>query len=382
MWNAVRLEHETTMGAATRNGEELRHRSKMSAERRKVASESAPPASAQGAEVPRDDVLGPDEITRFSAEDKALGRHANKPTEIPLRGWGAVMRRVAREAVSDEAGTAAASCGFYALLALFPAISVAISLFGLVANPATVEGQLEALRDVLPASTFTLISARVHDLAAAGPTKLSWGLLVSLLVGTWSAMSGVKAIINALNVAYEEREARTFLRLNGVAFLFMLGGLFGTLLALTVIVAVPAALAFDWLGPLASAAVRICSFVLLLAFVVLGLAILYRFAPSRGQAKWRWITPGSLLAAGLWLLASLAFSFYVSNFGSYDAAYGALGGVVVALLWFYISAYAVILGAELNAELELQTRRDTTTGPVRPMGARDAFVADHVAAGP
>jgi membrane protein len=155
----------------------------------------------------------------------------------------------------------------------------------------------------------------------------------------------------------------------------------GVVLALTVIVVVPAALAFSWLGPLASAAVRACSLALLLGFAMLGLALLYRFAPSRAEAKWRWITPGSLLAAGLWLAVSLAFSFYVSNFGSYDAYYGTLGGVVVALMWFYISAYAVILGAELNAELELQTRRDTTTDPARPMGERDAFVADHVAAG-
>jgi membrane protein len=153
------------------------------------------------------------------------------------------------------------------------------------------------------------------------------------------------------------------------------------ILALTVIVGVPAALSFSWLGPLASIAVRVCSFGLLLGFVMLGLALLYRYGPSRAAAKWRWITPGSLLAAALWLAASLAFSFYVSNFGSYDAAYGTLGGVVVALLWFYISAYAVILGAELNAELELQTRRDTTTAPSRPMGERGAFVADHVAAG-
>ena len=166
-----------------------------------------------------------------------------------------------------------------------------------------------------------------------------------------------------------------------MALLFTLGGIVGVALALAVIVGVPAALPFTWLGPLASVAVRACSFALLLGFTVVALAVLYRFAPSRAEAKWRWITPGSLLAAGLWLLTSLAFSFYVSNFGSYDAYYGALGGVVVALLWFYISAYAVILGAELNAELELQTRRDTTTHPERPMGERDAFVADHVAAG-
>ena len=315
-----------------------------------------------------------------SAEDEALGRHAGRPGEIPGPGWRAVLRRVVNEAISDEAGTAAASCGFYALLALFPALSVAISLYGLVADPLTVEGQLEGLRDVLPPSTYEMIAARVRELAAKGPTELSWGLALGLLVALWSAMSGAKAIINALNVAYEERERRSLLRLNLVALLFTLGGLLGAALALAVIVGVPAALPFTWLGPLAAAAVRACSFALLLGFTVVALAVVYRFAPSRAEAKWRWITPGSLLAAGLWLAASLVFSFYVSNFGSYDAYYGTLGGVVVAMMWFYLSAYAVILGAELNAELELQTRRDTTEDPERPMGERGAFVADHLAA--
>jgi membrane protein len=211
---------------------------------------------------------------------------------------------VAREAISDKVGMAAASCGFYALLALFPAISVAISLYGLVADPLWVEGKLEAVRGVLPASAFDLIAARVHDLASAGPTKLSWGLALSLVVALWSAMNGTKAIFAALNLAYEEREKRSILHLNLVALLFTLGGIVGVVLALAVIVVVPAALAFAWLGPFAAAAVRACSFALLLGFVVLGLALLYRFAPSRADAKWRWITPGSALAAGLWLVAS------------------------------------------------------------------------------
>jgi membrane protein len=381
------------MAPVSRRGVTLAHRSEASAARRSVLAAAVPPPASpaqpgkggnqgQGQQEPRrDDTLEPDELGPASAEDRALGRQAGRPGEIPPRGWLAVLRRVMREAISDEAGTAAASCGFYALLALFPAISVAISLYGLVADPITVNDQLEGVRDVLPASTYDLIAARVHELAAAGRTKLSWGLALSLLVALWSAMSGTKAIISALNVAYEEREKRSLLRLNLVALLFTLGGMVGVVLALTVIVVVPTALAFTWLGPLASAAVRACSFALLLGFVMLGLAFLYRFAPSRADAKWRWVTPGSLLAAALWLAASLAFSFYVSNFGSYDTYYGTLGGVVVALLWFYISAYAVILGAELNAELELQTRRDTTTDPVRPMGKRGAFVADHVAAG-
>jgi membrane protein len=381
------------MTSAGRRGATLAHKTAASAARRPVlAADGAPPSPALTAPEgdarggpeepgpPRPDALGPEDLDRLSAEDLALGRHATRPGDIPGRGWLAVLRRVVNEAVSDEAGTAAASCGFYALLALFPALSVAVSLYGLVADPATVAGQLEAVRDVLPPSTYELVATRARELAAAGRTELTWGLALSLLVALWSAMNGTKSIIAALNVAYEERERRSFLRLNLVALLFTLGGIVGLTLGLAVIVVVPAALSFSWLGPLAAAAVRSCSFALLFGLTVAALSVLYRWAPSREVAKWRWITPGSLLAASLWLLASLAFSFYVSSFGAYDAAYGALGGVVVALLWFYISAYAVILGAELNAELELQTRRDTTTGPVRPMGDRGAFVADHVAA--
>ena len=341
--------------------------------------------AAQAPAVPRpeperEDVELPDDI-RLTQEDLDLGRHARRPSDIPARGWWAVIRRVMNEATGDQISMVAASCGFYSLLALFPAISVLISIYGLVLDPLTVERQLEAVRDVLPPTTYDLIAQRVHDLAAAGSTKLSWGLVVGMLIALWSAMAGTKAMLTALNVAYEETEKRSFLRFNLESFLFTLGGLFGVLLALTIIVGLPAVLnlVLWWLGPLTAVAIRVASFLLLLAFVMLALAVLYRYGPSRAEAEWHWVTPGSFLAALLWFAASLLFSFYVSNFGSYDAAYGSLGAVIVALMWFYISAFAVMLGAELNAELELQTRRDTTTGPIKPMGERGAFVADHVA---
>src|SRR3954470_743486 len=214
----------------------LRHRSPASAARRAVIGgvtpppPTCPPPADQGTpqqQEPRDDILGPEEVGRFSAEDKAQGRHAGRPGEIPPRGWWAVCRRVVREAISDEVGMAAASCGFYAMLALFPAISVSISLYGLVADPAAIEDQLAGLRDVLPASTYQMIAGRVHDLATVGPTKLSWGLAVSLPVALWSAMNGTKAVVRALNVAYEERERRSFLHVNLVAFLFTPGGILG-----------------------------------------------------------------------------------------------------------------------------------------------------------
>jgi membrane protein len=275
----------------------------------------------------------------------------------------------------------AASCGFYALLALFPAISVLISLYGLLLDPAQVEHQLQAVSGVLPPEAFNLIATQVHKLAAAGSTKLTWRLALGLLVALWSCMSGTKALLTSLNIAYEEQEKRSFLRYNLAALVFTLGGVIGVTLALAIIVGVPAILNLEWLGTGAAVAVRIISFLLLLAFVMLGLAVLYRFGPSREEPRWHWVTPGSIAAGILWLAASLLFSLYVSSFGSYDATYGSLGAVVVLLMWFWISAYVVLLGAELNAELELQTKRDTTSGPRQPMGRRGAFVADHVALG-
>lgn len=331
----------------------------------------------------RDDVLGPGEIARpeVRAEliDASVGHHATRPGEIPAKGWWQVLKRVWAETTSDKMSMMAASCAFYAMLALFPAISVLISLYGLFLDPATVEGQLEAVRDVLPAAAYDLVAQRVHDLAVKGSTTLSWGVALGLVFALWSATAGTKALIMALNIAYEETERRSFLRLNLVAIALTLAGIFGVSVALSVIVGVPAALRLEDLGPLAGIALRVVPAILLVAFVIVGLSALYRLAPDRQQARWRWITPGSVLAGVLWLLASTLFSYYVGHFASYDVTYGSLGAVVVALMWFYISAFVVMLGAELNAELELQTKQDTTTGPARPMGQRGAYVADHVA---
>jgi membrane protein len=207
-------------------------------------------------------------------------------------------------------------------------------------------------------------------------------LALGVLVALWSASAGTKALMSALNVAYEEEEKRGLIRFNLTALFFTLCGILGVVVALALIVGLPAFLRLEMVGPAGQLAARGVSHLLLLVCVVLGLALLYRYAPSRRRANWRWITPGSLVAAVAWLAASILFSLYVGRFASYDATYGPLGAVVVLLIWFYLSAFVVMLGAELNAELELQTSRDTTRGPERPLGRRGAFVADHVAAAP
>lgn len=333
----------------------------------------------------RHDVLGPGEIARSErvrgrlAIDPTIGHDAAKPSQISRTGWWQVLRRVWTETSSDQTSMSAASCAFYGMLALFPGISVLISLYGLALDPSAIEQQLQAVRDLLPQAAFELVAQRLHDLASRPATTLSWGLALGVLIALWSASAGTKSLMAALNVAYEEREKRGLVRYNATALFFTLCGILGVAVALTLIVGLPAVLRLEMLGFAGRIAARVVSYVLLLGSVVVGLALLYRYAPSRRHAHWRWVTPGSLLAAVVWLIASILFSLYVSTFASYDATYGPLGAVVILLIWFYISAFVVMLGAELNAELELQTRRDTTRGPERPMGRRGAFVADHVA---
>ena len=315
-----------------------------------------------------------------SDEDLALGRKATRPGEIPPRGWWQVVRRVASETVDDQLTLVAASCAFYALLALFPALSVLVSLYGLMFDPAGVQSQLQAVSDLLPESVYQLLAGRIQELVGSADRTLGWGLLIGILLALWSSMAGTKAMMTALNVCYEEEERRGFLLFNTVALLFTLGGIIGVSLALSIIVGVPAVLSFGFLGGWAALALRLVSWGLLGLFLVLGLALLYRYGPSRQSVRWRWVTPGSVLVALLWLATSAAFSFYVANVASYDVTYGSLGTAIIVLMWLYVSALVVLVGAELNGELELQTDHDTTSGASRPMGDRGAFVADHVAA--
>jgi membrane protein len=321
----------------------------------------------------------PGAVTSDRAGAVALGREALHPAAIPWRGWKQVFGRTWREMISDRVALAASGCAFWATLALFPAISMLISLYGLVFDPMTVEPQLEVLRDLLPASAFALIADRVHTLVSHGSGELGVSLLLSIALTLWSASTGTKSMISALNLAYEEQERRSFLRFQADGLLMTLGAIFGAIVGLALLVLLPAVIAFVGLDAYSSKLLRIGSFGVLVVFVMLGLALLYRFGPSRSVARWHWVTPGSLLATILWLAASVVFSFYVTHLASYDATYGPLGAVVGVMMWFWMSAYAVLLGGELNAELELQTAEDTTTGLPKPMGQRGAYVADNVA---
>ncbi len=308
-----------------------------------------------------------------------LGRAARMPAHIPWRGWQQVLRRTWREGSSDRVALSAAGCAFWATLSLFPAISMVVSLYGLVFDPQTVEPQLDNIRRLLPGPAFALIAERVRTLVAHGGTQLGVSLVISTAFALWSASTGTKSLLSALNLAYEEVERRNYFRFQAIGLLMTLGGILGVTLGLASLVLLPAVVAFVGLSAHAKGLLRGGSFVVLMVFVLLALSLLYRFGPSRRAAQWRWITPGSLLATALWLVASLLFSVYVQYLATYDATYGPLGAVAGIMMWFWVTAYVVLLGAELNAELELQTAEDTTHGDPRPIGERGAFVADHVA---
>lgn len=312
---------------------------------------------------------------------QGLGRSATSPAGIPWRGWKQVIVRTYREISSDKISLVAAGCAFYATLALFPAISMLVSIYGLAFDPVTVEPQLQVIQDFLPPAAYGLIAERVHTLVSHGSGTLGVSLLISTLIALWSSSTGTKSMLSALNLAYEETERRGFFRFQLIGLTMTLCAILGVVLAVAILVGLPAVFTFIGISDHVGGLIRLGSMGVLVLFVILSLSLLYRFGPSRRAARWHWVTPGSVLATLLWLVASLLFSLYVGHVASYDATYGPIGAVVGVMMWFWVSAYVVLLGAELNAELELQTDRDTTEGTPRPMGQRGAFVADHVAKG-
>ncbi len=306
-------------------------------------------------------------------------RVAASPVALPWRGWRAAMGRALKEIISDSISLTAAGCAFYATLAIFPAISMLVSIYGLVFDPKSVEPQLNVLHGLLPPAAFSLIYDRVQTLVSQPARTLGLGLGVSAVVAFWSSATGTKSMLQALNVAYEETEKRGFVRFQLTAFAITLLTVLAAVLGLAILLGLPAVFGFIGLSSDAQALIQAASYALLVMFVVLGLSLLYRYGPSRRAAAWPWVMPGAVVATLLWLLASALFSIYVGRFANYGNTYGPIGAVVALMLWFYVTVFVVLVGAELNAELELQTSRDSSAGAPRPMGQRGAFVADHVA---
>lgn len=316
---------------------------------------------------------------RARAEQPGRGREAKSPTEIPSLGWKDILWRVYDGFNEDRVMAVAAGVVFYGVLALFPAITALVSIYGLVSDPSTIREHLNALGSVVPPDALNIIGEQIDRITKNGGGKLGLASAFGILVALWSANSGMKAVFDALNVAYDEQEKRGFFKLNLIALCFTLGSIAFLMLAIGAMVVVPIVLQTLGFGSFTETLFRVLRWPVLFVVVVLVLAVLYRFGPSRREPRWRWVTPGSIVATVLWIIGSLLFSWYLSNFADYNATYGSLGAAIGMMMWLWLSAMAILVGAEINAEIEHQTAHDTTEDKAnKPLGTRGATMADTV----
>ncbi len=304
------------------------------------------------------------------------GRTAETPIEIPALGWKDIAFRVKDEIAADRVGLIAAGVAFYGLLALFPAIAALIAISGLIVEPSQIVDQLDSLSGLMPEEVISIVTAQATEVAGSREGGLSLAAIFGVLIALYSASKGMASLIEGINVAYDEEEERGFVWLKMVTFALTLFLMIGLLVALMATLGLPAVLAVLDFGAVFEFLMTAGLWVGLFLLTVFGLSVLYRYAPSRDGPEWKWASPGAIVACLIWVIASAGFAFYVGNFGSYNESFGTLAGVIVLLMWFWISAFIILLGAELNAEMEAQTRTDTTKGPDQPMGSRDAVKAD------
>ncbi|NNG68404.1 YihY/virulence factor BrkB family protein [Rhizobium laguerreae] len=310
-----------------------------------------------------------------SASD-AHGRSASTPEAIPLRGLRDVFWRVFHEVLADRVTLIAAGVTFYLLLALFPAMAALVSLYGLIADPTTISEHLRELAGLMPSGAFDLLANQIKELLDRRDATLGITFFVGLGIALWSTHSGTLAIFDAMNVAYEEEEKRGLVRLNLIGLCFTLCAMLLAIIMVALVGVMPVVLSYLWLDQFKEHMALLMRWPLLLLVVAVAVTSVYRFGPSREPAKLRWMTWGAVLTTVAWTAMSLGFSFYLDHFANYDATYGTLGALIGFLIWIWLSVVILIVGGELNAELEHQTAKDTTTGPPLPMGARGAYVAD------
>lgn len=311
-------------------------------------------------------------------DGRPRGREAISPAHIPALGWKDILKRTWGGISTKNLGIVSAGVAFYSLLAIFPGLAALVSVYGLVANPADVDSLVELTGRVIPGDANKLLADQMHTLVSKPSGGLTLAAVSALLFALWSAHSGLTTLMTALNIAYGESERRGYIRRNLLAFGLTLGSVAFIIVTLALVALLPAVIGFLPLPEDIKALLSFGRWPLLIVMVMIALAVIYRYGPSRDHPKWRWVSPGAAVTTILWIAGSAAFSCYVGKFGSYDKTYGSLGAVIVLLMWLYISGYFVLIGAEINAEAERQTTMDTTAGPEKPMGARGARVADTV----
>ena len=309
--------------------------------------------------------------------ESGRGRHADKPSEVPARGWLDILSRTKQQLAEDNLSIVAAGVAFYAFSAAVPALAAVVAIYALVSDPQRVSEQIASLGQIVPGEVMPLLEEQMTRLTSDNQTA-GIGLAISLAIALYGSSRAIQAMIIGLNIAYGEREKRGFFKLKLVSLGLTLLAIVGAVLAIGLVAVLPSLLNFLPLSGDTSALLGWLRWPVLVLGFMIALAVLYRFAPSRNEPQWRWVTWGAGVGTLLWVLGSLAFSLYVGKFGSYDKTYGSLGAVVVFLMWLFLSAYAILVGAELNAEMERQTVKDTTDAPQEPMGQRGAVAADTV----
>ena len=347
----------------------IRERVEEKAARRKAAAEAARRGPAEHPHAVPPGGPGPDELP---------GVHADTPTKIPWAGWKQILKRAWAEHKADNMPIIAGGVAFFAFLAIFPALIATISIYGLIASPADVTRQINDLAAQLPSDAQELLEEQLRAIATNSGSALSIGLVVSILGALFSASGGVNNIVTAVNLAYDEVEARGAIKLRLLSLGLTLGAIVFVLVTFGLVAVLPGILEALPLGVVGTILAQVVRWGLLLAVFAGSLAVLYRVAPDRDAPRFAWVSLGSVIVTVIWVVVSVGFSIYVDNFGSYDKTYGAIAGVIVLMLWLYLTCFLVLLGAEINSEAEHQTAHDTTEGPPRPMGERGATMADEL----
>lgn len=309
-----------------------------------------------------------------SSDQRNRGRDAQSPQHIPWGGWKDVMKRVKNNISTDRLSMVSAAMAYYALFAFVPSLSAVVLIYAWISDPSEIQEHMKAVSDFIPEEAQALIQKQLSGLATTG--ALGLGAIGALLIALWSASKGSKAIIEAMNVIYDEHEERGFFKLNIFALGMTLLAAVMAIVAMGVIIVIPSFAKYTDFLPFNGIIIQVLGWIILLSLFTFFLAFAYRFGPDRRKAKWKWVTPGAVFSSLLWAMVSALFSWYAQEFGNFNKTYGSLGAIVVLMLWFYISSFVVLLGGEINAEIEHQTKIDSTKEPDRPMGEREAYVAD------
>ena len=343
-----------------------------------IVERTAPTDNAKPALPPKE---GRHASTAGLASEKGnRGRDAESPSDIPAKGWKDILWRVYGNVSDHRILALAAGMTYYSILAIFPALAALVAIYGLFTDPASIAKHLDVVSGFIPGGAAEVAREQLTRVASKGGSTLGFTFAIGLIISLWSANAAMKALFDTLNIVYGEQEKRGLLKLNAMSLGFTLAAIAFILSALAAVVVIPVILEYLGLSNAADLLIRIARWPAMFLALAIGLSFIYRFGPSREAPRWRWITWGSAAATIMWIVASALFSFYAANFGTFNETYGSLGAAIGFMTWLWISAIAILLGAELNAEMEHQTKRDTTTGGPKPLGTRGAKMADTLGA--